>query len=89
MREQSLVVEGIEVLRGRFPIPVFGINSDNDSAFINDSMFTYCREKKFKFVLVLDSIHGQDARATKMVNSCFIGYGSSRTRAAFLPLHAL
>lgn len=49
MREQSLVVEGLDVLRGRLPIPIFGINSDNDSAFINDSMLTYCSEKVIKF----------------------------------------
>jgi len=49
VREQSLVVAGIEVLRCRLPIPVLGINSDNDSAFINDSMLTYCSEKEIKF----------------------------------------
>jgi hypothetical protein len=49
MREQSLVVEGLEVLRGRIPIPVLGINSDNDSAFINDSVLTYCSGNAIAF----------------------------------------
>src|SRR4051794_10382462 len=30
-REQSLVVEGLEVLRRQFPVPIKGIDSDNDS----------------------------------------------------------
>jgi hypothetical protein len=49
VREQSLVVEGLEVLRGQLPIPLLGINSDNDSAFINDSVITYCSEQKIAF----------------------------------------
>lgn len=49
MREQSLVVAGLEVLRDRIPIPLSSINSDNDSAFINESMFTYCSDEGIKF----------------------------------------
>ena len=49
VREQSLVVEGLEVLRGRLPIPLLGINSDNDSAFINDSVIAYCSEQQITF----------------------------------------
>jgi hypothetical protein len=49
VREQSLVVEGLSVLRGRIPIPVIGINSDNDSAFINESVVAYCNEQKVIF----------------------------------------
>ena len=31
-REQSLVVEGLEAIRHQLPVPVLGIDSDNDSA---------------------------------------------------------
>jgi hypothetical protein len=48
-REQSLVVEGLEVIRRRLPIPVLGIDSDNDSAFINETLQAYCREKQIEF----------------------------------------
>lgn len=48
-REQSLVVEGLEVIRRRFPVPLLGIDSDNDSAFINDTLLTYCTEHKLEF----------------------------------------
>src|SRR5262249_23843794 len=48
-REQSLVVEGLEVLRRQFPVPIVGIDSDNDSAFINDTLLVYCQEQGWEF----------------------------------------
>ncbi len=48
-REQSLVVEGLEVIRRQFPIPIRGIDSDNDSAFINETLLGYCREQQLEF----------------------------------------
>jgi hypothetical protein len=48
-REQSLVVEGLEVLRRQFPIPIKGIDSDNDSAFINETLLAYCQKQKWEF----------------------------------------
>lgn len=49
MREQAMVVEGLEVIRGRLPMPLLGINSDNDSAFINETVINYCSEKAITF----------------------------------------
>jgi hypothetical protein len=48
-REQSLVVEGLDVIRRQFPVPVKGIDSDNDSAFINDTLLAYCQREKLEF----------------------------------------
>jgi hypothetical protein len=48
-REQSLVVEGLNVIRHEFPVPVLGIDSDNDSAFINDTLLAYCQEQRLEF----------------------------------------
>jgi transposase InsO family protein len=48
-REQSLVVEGLEVIRRQLPVPVLGIDSDNDSAFINETLQGYCKERKIEF----------------------------------------
>jgi hypothetical protein len=48
-REQSLVVEGLEVLRRQFPVPIKGIDSDNDSAFINETLQAYCQQQKWEF----------------------------------------
>src|SRR5512135_19982 len=48
-REQSLVVEGLEVIRRQLPVPVRGIDSDNDSAFINETLQDYCTSRGIEF----------------------------------------
>ena len=48
-REQSLVVEGLEVIRKQFPIPILGIDTDNDGAFINDTLLSYGEEQQLEF----------------------------------------
>jgi hypothetical protein len=48
-REQSLVVEGLEVIRHQFPVPIKGIDSDNDSAFINETLLAPCQQQKLEF----------------------------------------
>ncbi len=48
-REQSLVTEGLEVMRRQFPVPILGIDTDNDSAFINDTLLAYCQNQKLEF----------------------------------------
>lgn len=48
-REQSLVVEGLEILRQQFPMPILGIDSDNDGAFINDTLVAYCDKQRITF----------------------------------------
>ena len=48
-REQSLVVEGIDVIGRQFPVTILGIDSDNDSAFINESLLAYCEREQIEF----------------------------------------
>ena len=43
-REQSLVIEGLDRIRDQLPVTTRGIDSDNDGAFINDTLASYCRE---------------------------------------------
>ena len=44
-REQSLVVAGLEAIDRQLPMKIRAINSDNDSAFINDNLIDYCKLK--------------------------------------------
>ena len=37
-REQFLVIEGLAVMPRQFPVPIRGIDTDNDSAFINETL---------------------------------------------------
>jgi hypothetical protein len=48
-REQSLVIEALDIIRQQFPMPIRGIDSDNDSAFINETLLDYCERAKIEF----------------------------------------
>jgi hypothetical protein len=49
VREQSLVVEGLDVMFRQAPFRILGIDSDNDSAFINDTLLGFCRKNQIQF----------------------------------------
>src|SRR5881394_3830925 len=42
VREQSLVIAAIEALQLRLPVPLIGLDTDNDSVFMNQSLISYC-----------------------------------------------
>lgn len=48
-RGQQAVSEAMVDLRKRFPFPLLGIDSSNDSAFINHNLYRYCKEEKITF----------------------------------------
>ena len=48
-REQNLVVAGLEAIARQLPFPVLGIDSDNDSVFINDTLTQYCADRGIEF----------------------------------------
>ena len=37
------------MIRRQFPVPVLGIDSDNDGAFSNDTLLAYCQEQHLEF----------------------------------------
>jgi hypothetical protein len=49
LREQSLVVETVQQIRARLPFAMLGLDVDNDSAFINETMLAYCQEQELEF----------------------------------------
>ena len=48
-REQSLVVTGLEAIARQLPFPVLGIDADNDSVFINDTLTECCADRGIEF----------------------------------------
>ncbi len=48
VREQTLVTESVSEIRTKLPFPVRGLDVDNDSAFINDTLVGYCRDNKIE-----------------------------------------
>lgn len=43
VREQMLVVEAFDKVAAELPYPMLGMDSDNDSAFMSQSVFDYCK----------------------------------------------
>jgi len=43
VREQGLVVEGVRVVRTRLPFALLGVDTDNDGAFVNESLLNYAK----------------------------------------------
>lgn len=48
-RSQRAVFEALQLIRGRLPFPLRGIDSDNDSAFINDHLYRFTRREDIVF----------------------------------------
>ena len=48
-REQSLVVQGFEAIARQLPVPMRGIDTDNDSAFLNETLVNYCTDRRLEF----------------------------------------
>jgi hypothetical protein len=49
VREQELLVEVLTELRKLLPFPVLGFDSDNDSVFMNDTVWDYCQAAGIAF----------------------------------------
>jgi hypothetical protein len=45
VREQTLVIHTLEQIRAKAPVPMLGLDVDNGSAFINDTLVGYCRQR--------------------------------------------
>ncbi len=48
-RDQSLIVEAIEQTRKRLPFRLRGFDTDNDCAFIHQTVLDYCRRTELEF----------------------------------------
>ena len=44
-REQTLVIEGLTRIGKQLPVTTLGIDSDNDGAFINETLASYCKQE--------------------------------------------
>ena len=49
LREQTLIAEALAKARGDLPFPMLGLDTDNDSAFMNETLQTYCRENRLEW----------------------------------------
>lgn len=49
VRDSSLVVQGVTKLRGVLPFRLLGLDTDNGSEFLNETMLAYCQEQSIEF----------------------------------------
>lgn len=62
-KAQKWVFEALQDIRGRFPFPILGIDSDNGGEFINDHLLRYCQQEKITFTR---------ARSYRKNDNCFV-----------------
>jgi hypothetical protein len=78
VREQALIVEAINGLRQRLPFPLMGLDTDNDSAFMNDTLWDYCQKQGIVFTRSR-AYHKNDQAWVEQKNGAvvrkLIGYG--------------
>lgn len=48
-RAQRWTIEALQEIKERLPFPLLGLDSDNDSAFINAHLLKYCEERQITF----------------------------------------
>jgi hypothetical protein len=51
VREQTLITVKTEEIRLKLPFPMLGLDVDNDSAFINETVLNYCRDRRIQVPL--------------------------------------
>jgi hypothetical protein len=51
VREHSLVVEGIDAIAKRLPFVLCGLDTDNDSAFMNETLQGYCDRQWIEWIV--------------------------------------
>ena len=48
-KAQVWTLEGVQKIRAKLPFPLLGLDSDNGSEFINESLYKFCQEHKITF----------------------------------------
>ncbi len=69
-KSQSLIVESINSLRKQLPFTLKGINSDNDSSFINESLFNYLHQNpKYCIIFRIRFLYMTEVELLKSIKS--------------------
>jgi hypothetical protein len=62
-KAQVWTLQGVEKIRAKLPFPLLGLDSDNGSEFINESLYNFCQEHKITFTR---------SRPYRKNDSCFV-----------------
>ena len=89
---QERVQAGVHAVKGRLPVPLLGLDSDNGSEFINHAFYTYCQKQHITFTRSRpyrknDSAHVEQKNGALVQH--LVGYGRLSTKAAQQQLAAV
>ena len=62
-KAQVWTFEGLQKIRAKLPFPLLGLDSDNGSEFINETLWRYCQDEKITFTR---------SRPYRKNDSCFV-----------------
>jgi hypothetical protein len=62
-KAQVWILEGVEKIRAKLPFSLLGLDSDNGSEFINETLYSFCQEHKITFTR---------SRPYRKNDSCFV-----------------
>ena len=62
-KAQVWTLEGVQKIKAKLPFPLLGLDSDNGSEFINESLLNYCQEHQITFTR---------SRPYRKNDSCFV-----------------
>ena len=62
-KAQVWILEGVQKIRAKLPFSLLGIDSDNGSEFINETLYSFCQEHKITFTR---------SRPYRKNDSCFV-----------------
>jgi len=83
-RDQVLIVEALERVQKSLPFPLRGFDTDNDGAFINETVLSYCRQAGLEFTrsaLIERTIkHGWNRRMARLFANWLDTIGSLGSR---------
>jgi hypothetical protein len=92
VRDQSLVVDGISMVAGRLPFALRGLDTDNDSAFMSETLQAYCQQHRIKWTRSR-AYHKNDQAWVEQKNGAVVrrlaGYGRLSGLAATAALQRL
>jgi hypothetical protein len=86
---QAAVFGGLEVVRGRFPCGLLGIDSDNGSEFLNAHLVRYCAAERLTFTRSRPAWKNDQAHVEQKNWSAvrrYVGYARYSSAAALLQL---
>ena len=88
-RGERAAITSLEAMAARLPFALRGVDSDNDSAFINQHLFRYCQQRNFRSRPYRKNDQAYIEQRNWTVVRQYVGYGRYDTPEALAALRKL